>query len=162
MPDASASAAPGTTDFASVLLNCEVIALAELVGSGRAAVEEGDRMGIGIEVSCPCFGSYTLPVGPRQRPPKMCWFLFLCQTCRCCSQLDIHAKRLRCTHCQGEDVVPYGHPDAIGQPGTKTIFQCWPCKRFAPELLTLTDGTYWCPTCEQFTASFRDCGIRWD
>jgi hypothetical protein len=119
-------------------------------------------MGIGIEICCPCFGSYKLSIGPSPRPPKKCWFLFLCRDCRCCSSLNIHAAQLRCQHCESEDVVPYGDPDAIGERGEKVIFQCWPCERFSPDVLTLTDGKYWCPTCGQYTASFRDGGIRWD
>ena len=28
--------------------------------------------------------------------------------------------------------------------------------------VTLTDGSYWCPTCRKHTARFSDAGIRWD
>jgi hypothetical protein len=59
-------------------------------------------------------------------------------------------------------VVPYGSPEAVGERGPEVVFECWPCERFPPEVLTLTDGKYWCPTCQQFSVSFRRCGIRWD
>jgi hypothetical protein len=119
-------------------------------------------VGIGVEVSCPCFGSFELLIGPSPRPPETCWFPFLCRACRCCSNLNIHAGQHQCQHCGSPDVVPYGNPEAVGELGPTVVFKCWPCERFQPKALTLTDGRYWCPSCKRFTASFRDCGIRWD
>lgn len=119
-------------------------------------------MGKGVEISCPCFGSFTLPVGPRSAPPKFCLFMFLCKECQCVSNLDIHAAELSCQHCGSSAVVPFGSPPAVGELGPRVVFQCWPCERFTPEQLTLTDGTYFCPTCQKYTARFRDAEIFWD
>jgi hypothetical protein len=119
-------------------------------------------MGIGVEVSCPCFGKFTLQVGPRITPPDYCLFPFLCTACETVSCLDIHAELLACDDCGATSVVPYGSPPAVGELGSNVVFACWPCERFTADQLTLTDGTYWCPTCRNYTARFRDAGIRWD
>ena len=119
-------------------------------------------MGTGLEVSCPCFGSFTLQVGPRNSPPDFCLFPFLCTECESVSCLDIHAESLACEHCDSASVVPYGSPPAVGELGPAEVFACWPCDRFSADQLTLTNGTYLCPTCRRYTARFRDTGIRWD
>jgi hypothetical protein len=119
-------------------------------------------MGIGLNVSCPCFGSFTLQVGPRIASPRYCLFPFLCTECRTVSTLDIYADRLACTHCGSAAVVPYGSPPAVGELGPTVVVACGPSERFTADQLTLTDGTYWCPTCQKYTARFSDSGIRWD
>ncbi len=119
-------------------------------------------MGIGVKISCPCFGSFILQVGPRMAPPKYCLFPFLCTECKDASCLDIHAQSQACEHCGSKSVVPYGSPPAIGEAGLHVVFACWQSDTFSAEQLTLTDGTYWCPTCRQHTARFEDAGIRWD
>ena len=53
-------------------------------------------MGIGLKVTCPCFGSFTLQVGARLSPPKYCLFPFVCTSCKSASCLDIHADLLTC------------------------------------------------------------------
>jgi hypothetical protein len=119
-------------------------------------------MGIGVKVSCPCFGSFTLQVGPRIAPPRYCLFPFLCTTCKAESCLDIHAERLACEHCGSASVMPYGSAPAVGELGPNVVFACWRSDRFSANELTLTDGRYWCPTCREYTARFEDAGIRWD
>jgi hypothetical protein len=119
-------------------------------------------MGIGVEVSCPNCGSFTLPLGRGMRRPNRCVFPFMCRACRYESNLDIYAEELRCSNCSGNDVVPYGHPAVVREHGTTIVFQCEGTPRFSADILTLTNGKYWCPGCEQFTASFGDSGIRWD
>jgi hypothetical protein len=119
-------------------------------------------MGIGVTVSCPCFGSYTLRVGPRMALPKYCLFPFMCTDCEAVSCLDIHAESRACEHCRSASLVPYGSPPAVGELGANVVFACWHSDTFPAEQLTLTDGTYWCPTCHKHTARFEDAGIRWD
>ena len=65
-------------------------------------------MGIGVKLSCPCFGSFVLQVGPRISPPPYCLFPFICTKCENASCLDIHAETLACAHCGSAAVVPYG------------------------------------------------------
>src|SRR4051794_18445624 len=115
-------------------------------------------MGIGINVACPCHGSFKLQVGMRMAPPPYCLFPFICTQCDCTSCLDIHAERLACEHCGAASVLPYGSPPAVGELGTSVVFACPPCDRFSADELTLTDGTYWCPTCRRHTARFSDAG----
>ena len=119
-------------------------------------------MGIGVKLSCPCFGSFVLQVGPRIAPPKYCLFPFICTKCEAASCLDIHAELLACAHCGSASVIPYGSKPALGELGPTTVFACWPCDKFSTDQLTLTDGFYWCPTCRKHTARFSDAGIRWD
>ena len=119
-------------------------------------------MGIGVTVSCPCFGNFTLQVGPRIAPPKFCLFPFLCTSCQSVTCLDIHAAALSCPQCGSGSVVPYGGPPAIGELGPNVVFGCGPTERFSVAQLTLTDGPYWCPTCRKHTARFSDAGILWD
>jgi len=119
-------------------------------------------MGIGVKVACPCYGDFTMQVGPRLAPPRFCLFPFYCTACQATSCLDIHAASLACQHCGAASVVPYGSPPAVGVLGPNIVFSCWPSDRFPAEQLTLTDGTYWCPTCRHHTARFSDAGIRWD
>lgn len=121
-----------------------------------------DAMGIGVNVSCPCFGRFTMQVGPRLAPPKYCLFPFLCLDCEAVSCRDIHAESLLCAHCGCAAIVPYGSAPAVGELGQHVVFGCWPSERFSADQLTLTDGTYWCPTCRQHTARFEDAGITWD
>lgn len=119
-------------------------------------------MGTGLTVSCPCFGSFTLQVGARIAPPRYSLFPFFCTECEAASSLDIHAARLACDRCGSGSVLPYGSPPAVGETGSTVVFACSPCDGFSAEQLTLTDGTYWCPTCRRHTARFRDAGIKWD
>ena len=120
------------------------------------------RMGVGVKVPCPCFGSFMLQVGPRIAPPKYCLFPFICTNCEAASCLDIHAESLACKHCGSSSVIPYGSPRAVGALGPNVVFTCWSCDRFSADQLTLTDGTYWCPTCRKHTARFSDAGMQWD
>jgi ribosomal protein L37AE/L43A len=119
-------------------------------------------MGIGVKVSCACFGSFTLQVGPRMAPPKYCLFPFLCTDCESASALDIYAEVLACKHCGSTSIVPYGSPPALGELGSAVVYGCSPSDRFSADQLTLTDGTYWCPTCKNHSARFSDAGILWD
>ena len=119
-------------------------------------------MGIGVKVSCSCFGSFTLQVGPRIAPPKFSLFPFLCSTCQATSTVDIFADALACTHCGSAAVVPYGSPPAVGELGSAVVFACSSTDRFSADQLTLTEGTYWCPTCHQHSARFSDTGMKWD
>ena len=119
-------------------------------------------MGIGVEVSCRCFGSFTLQVGPGIASPTICFFPFLCSECQGVSNLDVHAAELSCSHCGSSAVVPYGSPPAVGEVGPVVVFCYGPSERFKREQLTLTDGTYFCPSCRGYAARFRDTGIRWD
>jgi len=119
-------------------------------------------MGIGVNVACPCHGSFVLPVGPRIAPPPYCLFPFLCTACKTSSCLDIHAESLRCSHCGSDAVVPYGDRAAVGERGRDVVFACEPSARFSSEQLMVTDGTYWCPTCRQYSARFSDAGLLWD
>ena len=119
-------------------------------------------MGIGVNLSCPCFGSLTMRVGPRLRPPRYCLFPFLCTSCWTTSTLDIYAESPACDRCGSAAVVPYGRAPAVGELGAKVVYACGPTPRFSAEDLTLTDGTYWCPTCQDPTARFEDAGTLWD
>lgn len=103
-----------------------------------------------------------MQVGPRMAPPPFCLFPFLCTSCDAASTLDIHAEAAACEHCGSISVVPYGSPPAVGTLGDAVVYACGPTPRFSVDQLTLTDGTYWCPTCRQHTARFHDAGILWD
>jgi len=86
----------------------------------------------------------------------------MCTDCEATSSLDVYAESLACKHCGSASVVPYGSPPAVGELGPEVIFASSPTDRFTTEQLTLTDGTYWCPTCRKHTARFSDAGILWD
>jgi Zn finger protein HypA/HybF involved in hydrogenase expression len=96
------------------------------------------------------------------RPPDYCLFPFMCTSCEAASSLDIYSTALACEHCGSASVVPYGSAPALGVLGSTVIFGCPPCERFPVEQLTITDGTYWCPTCQKHSARFADSGILWD
>jgi hypothetical protein len=80
------------------------------------------------------------------------------------SNLDVcDPKHLLCAHCGGSDVVPYGSPEALGERGAQIVFKCRSKRAAFPvELLTLTNGKYWCPACETFSLEFRETDIHWD
>ena len=118
-------------------------------------------MGIGLKVSCDCFGEFTMMVGERIKPPKYSLFPFMCIDCDAASALDIYADSQICEHCGSSAVGPYGRDPAVGALGPQVDFACGPTERFTVEQLTLTDGTYWCPTCQQHTACFTDAGLPW-
>ena len=119
-------------------------------------------MGVGLTVACPCFGQFTMQVGRGMAGPRPCLFPFLCTACEKVSEMDVYANPLTCRHCGGSAVVPYGRPPALGEPGAAVVFACPPHDAFSAADLTLTDGTYWCPTCRQYTARFSDSGMLWD
>lgn len=119
-------------------------------------------MGVGLKVSCSCFGEFTMMVGPRMAPPRACFFPFLCTACRTVTVLDVYAGERRCDQCHADSMVPYGLPPALGEPGPSVIFGCEATDAFTQDALTLTDGTYWCPTCRKHTARFSDSGVLWD
>jgi Zn finger protein HypA/HybF involved in hydrogenase expression len=119
-------------------------------------------MGIGLTVTCPCYGSFTLLVGPRIAAPRSCLFPFLCTSCESASTLDVYAAPRGCEHCGSTSVIPYGSPQAVGTLGPEVVFACSASDRYSQAQLTLTDGTYWCPTCRHHTARFSDSGLKWD
>ena len=77
-------------------------------------------MGVGIELSCTCGGTMSLPVGPANRRRPSCYFPCFCRSCKCMSNLDVcDSQHLRCDHCGGSDVVPYGSSEHSANAGSR-------------------------------------------
>jgi Zn finger protein HypA/HybF involved in hydrogenase expression len=68
-----------------------------------------------------------------------------CKECQAITSANMRSTPIRCGSCGGTNVMAYGNGNLV-QGGMRVVEQ-W-------QELTLTDGDYFCPSCEAFTLKF--------
>lgn len=112
-------------------------------------------MGLDAIASCECGFTATAPIGGGMLDcDRTFCFPALCKKCNGLVTVNLLKKSLSCPKCRSTDVVPYDQPELVKVVGSKRVVE-WDGRY-------LTDGTYFCPGCGQFTLTFKDAGIRWD
>lgn len=92
---------------------------------------------------------------------SFCAFPAWCTACRQVLLLNLLDEPLTCPHCASNGVLPYDNARLIGKAGSNLVAS-WNVADRLGRVLVLTDGSYLCPGCQQFTLHFRSVGIQWD
>ena len=119
-------------------------------------------MGSAVTATCGCGLKVDIDIGGGMvNGPTTCYFPCLCEACHKVVQVNLLARRLRCPKCRGANPVPYDDPRLLGSPG-ENVVAAWNIKEQLGRSLSLTDGSYFCPKCQNMSLQFRDSGLCWD
>ena len=118
-------------------------------------------MGSSVNASCPCGYSAEAMIGGGMLNFQDT-FLFpaICPKCAEVVTINLLAKTPACRACRSRRVQSYHLDELLGEAGSETVVE-WRNPRDW-SLISLTDGTYLCPSCGDFTLRFRAGGILWD
>jgi hypothetical protein len=84
-------------------------------------------------------------------------FPILCRSCGTLEETDVLKMPISCPRCHGSDVVPYDSAETIGETGTDEVAGVSTRKKLFRDLV-LTDGTYFCPSCQRMEMRFENRG----
>jgi hypothetical protein len=90
-----------------------------------------------------------------------CAFPIYCKACDALRSTNMFALPLTCSNCGSGEVTPYDDSSLIAEPGASTVVE-WNMEGELGRRLALTDGTYFCPKCRNFTLRFSPGSISWD
>jgi DNA-directed RNA polymerase subunit RPC12/RpoP len=87
-------------------------------------------------------------------------FPYFCKNCERLVVINQLAKRQRCPKCRSSKVLPYDHPSLIRAEERQEVGR----KRLEEMSgsINLTDGFYYCPSCKEFSMTFRPGEFLWD
>jgi hypothetical protein len=127
----------------------------------RVPKEKGLLMGAMATATCDCGYSRDLWLGGGMTNfETMCLFPIYCRGCRTLQQANLLDSPVLCPGCGGSDVLPYDAPELIGETGVGRVFN-WNLGKRSRRVLTLSDGRYLCPACQQTQLRFKATGC-WD
>lgn len=92
---------------------------------------------------------------------ELCAFPCLCRACTKIVTANLLDRPPICPDCQGDKVVPYDPEELCNERGEATVASWNISDRLGRELV-LTDGRYYCPSCNSFGLRFQDAGLCWD
>jgi hypothetical protein len=120
-------------------------------------------MGSSVQADCSCgYHSGILMIGGGMANyTTLCAFPAWCPVCRELLLLNLLAGPLVCPHCASPQVLSYDDARLIGETGATQVVS-WNVTDRLDRTLILTDGSYLCPNCGQFTLHFSSAGIQWD
>lgn len=120
-------------------------------------------MGASVIASCSC-GLDTGDIwvgGGISNFTVFCAFPIYCKACDGIRVTNMYDMPLTCLECGDGEVTPYDDPSLVGEPGAESVFE-WNTNGRLGRDLKLTDGTYLCPACRNFTLRFSEGSICWD
>jgi hypothetical protein len=115
-------------------------------------------MGEMVTASCECGYSTILLLGDGMANDQTCLFPIYCRTCRSLQSVNILDTPVKCEDCSGPDVVAYDSPELLGEAGKGEVFSD---DSGLDRALSLSDGRYLCPSCQQMRLRFAWTGC-WD
>ena len=117
-------------------------------------------MGDSAIATCPCgYDSGELMVGCGDSGPT-CFFPAFCKEGNHLVEIDLYEPPLRCPEGHPGDPVPYKEASMVKTLGSRLVVDCnWPIEGQGNEL---TNGSYFCPACHQFTLTFQEGNALWD
>lgn len=119
-------------------------------------------MGCTAIASCPCgYDSGELDIGQGSSGPDPCYFPAYCKEGNHLVEVNMNAHPRRCPTWHTTEPVPYNDESLIKKIGTKVVVG-WGWLDDDPNRLELTDGSYFCPACQQYTLTFREGNTMWD
>ena len=118
-------------------------------------------MGCTAIASCPCgYDSGELLIGQGDSGPDPCYFPAYCQDGKHLVDVNINEHPRRCPDGHTTEPVPYNAAAVIKTMGPRVVADWnWLDEE---NHLVLTDGSYLCPACHQFTLTFREGDSLWD
>jgi len=91
----------------------------------------------------------------------ICYFPAYCDRCRELVEANLLAKPVECPMCGSSPVIPYDDEKLVGEIGEEEV-ESWNMEEDLGRELVLTDGTYFCPSCEEFKLRFKHGMLCWD
>lgn len=92
---------------------------------------------------------------------EICYFPAYCEVCLELVEANLLAKPVECPVCDSSQVIPYDDEKLIGEIGEEEV-EAWNMEEQLDRELVLTDGTYFCPSCEEFKLRFKPGMLCWD
>lgn len=112
-------------------------------------------MGSQVIAVCRCGINSTIAVGGGMASHETEeFFPGFCLNCKEVMEMNLKEEFPLCTSCIKEITIPYNDPRLIGIVGKEEISRSFDN--------VLTDGTYLCPSCRQFTLRFAPGHVLWD
>jgi Zn finger protein HypA/HybF involved in hydrogenase expression len=119
-------------------------------------------MGSSVEARCECgYEGKFLIGGGMGNFEEFCSFPCLCGACKQIVGANLLEPEPTCPDCESRSIVPYDQPELIGKEGSETV-ESWDVTDALGRELKLTNGSYYCPSCETFRLTFVQGGILWD
>ena len=119
-------------------------------------------MGSAVQAKCECGYEEEFMIGGGMTTfHKLCLFPCLCRDCQQIVQANLLDTPAICPECKGVTVEPYDQEELCEQRGGEHVASWSPEGPLGREL-GLTDGEYYCPSCDTFRLRFQDTGICWD
>jgi hypothetical protein len=119
-------------------------------------------MGSTVLAKCECGSEQQLLIGGGKASfGKVCLFPCLCPECKRIVGVNLLDKPASCPDCHGKEVVPYDDEELCEQRGEETVAS-WSLREQPERDVVLTDGNYYCPTCDSFRLRFENDGLMWD
>ena len=119
-------------------------------------------MGSSLTASCECgYTTGQLMVGGGIQTFKTTYiFPAFCRDCQDLVATNLLDEQPKCEHCGSDRAKAYGDESLQGEAGSEVIVS-WghPANESG---VTISNGTYLCPSCGEFQLRFEQGGIRWD
>ena len=119
-------------------------------------------MGSKVKAICKCGVNRDILIGGGMRSFKYeCLFPCLCENCNDVVEVNLFKGNLPCPKCSNENLIPYDDDRVIGIKGDQNIVS-WDVSCKLGRILTLKNGSYKCPKCENLTLEFWRLMFNWD
>ena len=119
-------------------------------------------MGSAVRATCKCGYDETFMIGGGMRDfTTVCWFPALCRACSRIVPVNLLSNRPKCPECGSVRIAPYDQDELAEETGNQVVVE-WSMKEQIGRDLRLTNGRYYCPSCDSFDLTFADAGICWD
>ena len=119
-------------------------------------------MGSAIRAKCECGYDQEFPIGGGMSNfQELCLFPCLCRGCKSIVPANLLQKPLACPECKDQRITPYDQGELCKQEGRSEVASWTLGGQYGREL-KLTDGAYYCPSCNSFRLTFEDTGLCWD
>lgn len=112
-------------------------------------------MGSQVIAICKCGVNTKILVGGGKQSFKVIdYFPGYCSSCKEVVQINLKNVKLTCPFCENNTAIPYNNSNLIGNNGEKVVAQSF--------INVLTNGTYYCPHCNNMTLNFLRDNLHWD
>jgi Zn finger protein HypA/HybF involved in hydrogenase expression len=119
-------------------------------------------MGSVAEAQCECGYEGRFQIGGGMGDfHVMCLFPCLCRSCKQIVSGNLLAPEPACPKCESRRIVLYDQAELIGEEGSEVV-NSWTLRGPNERELKLTNGRYYCPSCDTIRLTFVGRVISWD
>ena len=112
-------------------------------------------MGLQVIAICECGVNAKISVGSgRLNYKEIEYFPGYCKNCNEVIQINLKDEFSFCKSCSRDIAIPYNDPELIGNIGQEIV-----SRSFGN---VITDGTYYCPSCNNMSLRFLQGQLFWD